>query len=82
MRAGERRRYWFQLVANLGFAAAWVMVAVLSGAWVFVVLAVLCAGMAVLAGGCLVVLRRRTDREHHDRNRVSGPTPERPELGR
>lgn len=63
VRAGERRRYWFQLVANLGFAAAWVMVAVLSGAWVFVVLAVLCAGWAVLAGGCLVVLRRRADRE-------------------
>lgn len=59
VRSVERRRYRFQLVANLGFALVWVLVAVLSGSWIFLVLAAGCSALAAVAGGCLIVLRRR-----------------------
>ena len=59
VRAGERRRYRFQLATTTAFAAVWVLVYVLSGYWFFLVLAGGFLLLGGLAAGALRVLRRR-----------------------
>lgn len=61
IRADERRRYVFQVWTCAAFAAVWVLVAVLSGSWLFLALAAAFAALATLAAWCLVVLRRRAE---------------------
>lgn len=61
IRASEKRRYVFQVWTCAAFAVVWVLVAVLSGSWLFLVLAVGFGILAAVAAWCLVVLRRRVE---------------------
>ena len=61
IRASEKRRYVFQVWTCAAFAVVWVLVAVLSGSWLFLALAAGFAVLAAVAAWCLVILRRRAE---------------------
>ncbi|TDQ65423.1 hypothetical protein EV188_101675 [Actinomycetospora succinea] len=58
VRPDERRRYVFQLWTTSAFAAAWLLVYVLTGSWIFLALAGGFLLLTVLAAAALRVLRR------------------------
>jgi hypothetical protein len=70
VRADERRRYLFLMWTNIAFTLAWFVVFVLSGSWIFLIFLTGCALLACVAGGCLIVLRRRALTRSED----AGPT--------